>query len=101
MNIEQTFKDEKNLDRGFCIERTKLSSAQRYDKMFLLISFAYLLLTLFGAFMEKENYHKKLMGNTVKYRSISLYQVGRYYYKYFDRSIPKVLKFLDLVILKM
>ena len=100
MLIEQTFKDEKNLDNGYSIERVKLSSEERYDKIFLLISYAYLLLTLFGALMEKQNMHRKIMANTVKHRTVSLFQVGRYYYNKYDISIPKIFSILECIIFK-
>jgi hypothetical protein len=94
MTIEETFKDIKNIERGYAIESVKLSEEERYDKMLLILSYAYLLLTLFGLIMETKNMHKKIMANTVKYRSISLFQVGLYYFKYYEISIPEVLKYI-------
>ena len=94
MTIEETFKDLKNIERGYAIETVRLSSENRYDKMLLILSYAYLLLTLFGLIMETNNMHKKLMANTVKYRSISLFQVGLYYFKYYKISVPEVLKYI-------
>ena len=38
--------------------------------------------------------HKKIMANTVKYRSVSLFQVGLYYFKYYETSMPVVLKYI-------
>jgi hypothetical protein len=80
MNIEHTFKDKKNIIRGFCFEKMSLSSAERYDRMLLLICFAYLFFSLIGAAIEKLKLHKKIMANTVVYRSISLFQLGKYFY---------------------
>ena len=94
MTIEETFKDIKNIERGYAIESVRLSAEERYDKMLLILSYAYLLLTLFGLIMETKNLHKKIMANTVKYRSISLFQVGLYYFKYYEISIPEVLKYI-------
>ena len=98
MTIEETFKDQKNVLRGFALEKMKLSSANRYDKMFLIISYAYLLIMLFGLFMEQQKKHREMMANTVAYRSLSLFQVGLYYYKDFDISIPKLLSLIQLLI---
>lgn len=98
MTIEETFRDEKNILNGFAFEKMKLSSAQRYDKMLVIISYTYLLIMLFGLFMEQKNMHRKIMANTVKYRSLSLLQVGLYYYNDYDISIPKLLKLItDLI----
>jgi hypothetical protein len=80
MNIEHTFKDKKNLIRGFCFEKMSLSSAERYDRMLLLICFAYLFFSLIGTIIEKLKLHKSIMANTVIYRSISLFQLGKYFY---------------------
>jgi|WetSurMetagenome_2_1015567.scaffolds.fasta_scaffold170737_2 hypothetical protein len=80
MNIEHTFKDKKNIIRGFCFEKMSLSSAERYDRMLLLICFAYLFFSLIGTIIEKFKLHKNIMANTVSYRSISLFQLGKYFY---------------------
>jgi len=98
MTIEETFKDEKNLLYGFALEKMKLSSAERYDKMLLIICYAYLFLTLLGVLMEKEKMHRKIMANTVKHRTFSLFQVGLFYFKKYDYRISKLLKLLDNLI---
>lgn len=97
MTIEETFKDEKNIRQGYGLKKMRLSSPDRYDKMLLIICYSYLLITLFGLYMERNNMHKKLMPNTVKYRSYSLFQVGHHYYKYYDISIPKLLKLIKII----
>lgn len=101
MTIEETFRDEKNILYGFALEKMRLSSEQRYDKMLLIISYAYLLISLFGLLMEKKNMHRKLMANTVKYRTLSLFQVGLYYWKYFDIPIPKIISLVSQIIFKI
>jgi hypothetical protein len=98
MTIEETFRDQKNVLNGFALEKMRLSSAIRYDKMFLIISYCYLLIMLFGLYMEQENKHKEMMVNTVKYRSFSLFQVGLHFYKKYDISIPKLLLLISKLI---
>ncbi len=90
MTIEETFKDIKNVERGYAIENIKLSNEDRYDKMLLILSYAYLLLTLFGVIMENKNMHRKIMANTFKYRSISLFQLGLYYFKCYQLEVAAV-----------
>src|SRR4030042_3975570 len=101
MTIEETFRDEKNVLYGFAFEKMKLSSAERYDKMLLIISYAYFLTMLFGLFMEQKNMHRKMMANTVKYRSLSLFQVGFYYFKNYDIPIPKILALVNDLIYRL
>ncbi len=98
MNIEQSFKDKKNLDRGFCFEKMRLSSAERYDRMLLLICFAYLFLTLLGKLAENNRLHKKIMPNTVKYRSISLFQVGKYYFLHIKIPVEHLLNIIQEIL---
>ena len=99
MTIEETFKDEKNVLYGFALEKMKLTSVERYDKMLLIISYAYLLIMLFGLLMEQKNMHRKIMANTVKHRTLSLFQVGLYYWKKYDIPIPKILALVDQLIM--
>ena len=101
MTIEETFRDEKNVLSGFALEKMKLTSAVRYDKMLLIICYAYLLIMLFGLLMEQKNMHRKIMANTVKYRSLSLFQVGLYYWKDYDISIPKILALVNRLIFQI
>lgn len=98
MTIEETFRDEKNILYGFALKKMKLSNAERYDKMLLIISYAYLLIMLFGLLMEQKNMHRKMMANTVKYRTHSLFQVGLHYWKDFDIPIPKIISLIDQLI---
>jgi hypothetical protein len=101
MTIEETFKDEKNVLLGFALEKIKLSSAERYDKMLLILSYAYLLIMLFGLLMEQKNMHKKIMANTAKHRTLSLLQVGLYYMKKYDIPIPKILSLVGQLIIQI
>ena len=100
MTIEETFRDQKNVDQGFRIKKLRLSSVQRFDKMLMIIAYAYLLFTLFGYLMETKNNHKKIMANTVKYRSISLFQLGYFYFRKYDYSIPFLIRMINEIIYK-
>ena len=97
MTIEEFFKDTKNIEKGFSFKNLKLSSAERFDKMLLILCYAYLLLILFGCYMEEQNNHRALMANTVKYRSISHFQLGLFFFYHCNLSIPKIIKKISLI----
>lgn len=98
MTIEETFKDIKNIDQGFRLKNVRLSCCDRYDRLLLIISYAYLFATLFGKIIELKQEHRKIMPNTVKYRSISLFRLGLYFLNKYDYSIAKILKKLPLIL---
>jgi hypothetical protein len=51
--------------------------------------------------MEQKNMHRKIMANTVKYRTLSLFQVGLHYWRDFDIPIPKILALVDRLIFQI
>jgi len=97
MTIEEFFKDSKNVDNGFCFKKLKLSNENRFDKMLLILCYAYLLLILLGCYMEEQNKHRTLMANTVKYRSISYFQLGLFFFYRYKLSIPQLIKKISLI----
>jgi len=98
MTIEETFRDIKNIDQGFRLKNVRLTSCDRYDRLLVIVSYAYLFATLLGKIIEDKQEHRKIMPNTVKYRSISLFQLGLYFFNKYDYSIPKILSKLPLIL---
>jgi len=78
--IEETFRDTKDLrfGMGLCASRTK--SPKRRDRLLLVAAMAHLLLTLLGAACEETGFDRRLKVNTSKKRTHSLFTQGRYWY---------------------
>ncbi len=57
MEVEEFFKDMKNVRSGLQAKGLKLSAAERYDRLFLALAYAYFLLVLAGVYAEKKNIH--------------------------------------------
>lgn len=82
--IEETFRDIKDNHFGMGLSATHIGSAQRRDRLLLLAAVAHALLTLLGAAGEACGLDRTLKANTVKTRTMSLYNQGCCWY----RSIP-------------
>lgn len=82
--IEETFRDLKDNHFGMGLSATHIGSAQRRDRLLLLAAVAHALLTLLGAAGEACGLDRTLKANTVKTRTMSLYNQGCCWY----RAIP-------------
>jgi hypothetical protein len=82
-NIEPYFRDLKDIRFGFGMSFTHMKSPQRRDRLLLIMSICYVLLTLLGAAGEQLGLDRYLKVNTVKTRTHSLIRQGQYYYEYF------------------
>lgn len=82
--IEETFRDIKDNHFGMGLSATHIHSAQRRDRLLLLAAVAQALLTLLGAAGEACGLDRTLKANTVKTRTMSLYNQGCCWY----RAIP-------------
>lgn len=76
--VEESIRDAKSWRFGFAMKGLKLSTPERWDRMFLVVSFAYIIMVLAGIWGEKKKIHRKLMANTSKRRTLALWRVGRY-----------------------
>jgi hypothetical protein len=95
MDIEEKFKDFKNLRTGLGLRGVILSSACRYERLLLVIVYAYFHLLLAGAYGEEKGYHRKLVASsTTKRRVLGLWQVGYYTLKALRPSCRRLLCFL-------
>ena len=74
--IEETFRGQKDLRFGLGLRMTRIRSAQRRNRLLMLLAIAQALLTLLGAAAERaglDRYHKT---NTSKRRTHSLFRQG-------------------------
>jgi len=78
MEIEECFRDLKNQRNGLCLRGARHYSVDRFDRLFLIIAFGYLFMVLAGQWGEELGVHRGLMANTVKYRTLGLWRVGKY-----------------------
>jgi hypothetical protein len=79
-SIEETFRDTKNIHFGMGLSATHIGDPARRDRLLLIAAFAYVLLTLLGAAGERTGQDRLLKANTVKRRTLSLYNQGCYWY---------------------
>jgi hypothetical protein len=79
-SIEETFRDTKNIHFGMGLSATHIGDPARRDRLLLIAAFAYVLLTLLGAAGERAGLDRLLKANTVKRRTLSLYNQGCYWY---------------------
>jgi hypothetical protein len=86
--IEPYFRDLKDEHFGFGLYKTHIKSAQRRDRLLLVVALSYLLLTLLGQAGEQIGFDRKLKVNTVKTRTHSLFRQGQFYYEWFERFPP-------------
>ncbi len=63
------------------MRQTRIGSTQRWDRLFLISTFATALLTLLGGAGESLGYDRMLKSNTVKRRVHSLFRQGCMWYE--------------------
>lgn len=74
---ETSFRDEKDLQFGLGLKKTRVGSTIRRDRLLLLSAIAIIFLTLLGAASEKSRFDKYIKANTVKKRTHSLFSQGK------------------------
>jgi hypothetical protein len=94
MEVDEFFKDLKNERNGFKLRGLVLSSAGRYNRLLLVMAYAYFLLTVIGLWAEKGGLHRRLMANTEKKRTLASFRVGFYIFcswkQKFWRKLPSL-----------
>ena len=78
--IEETFRDQKNFHLGMGLSATRIGDPRRRDRLLLLSAIAHALLTLLGAAGEECGLDRTLKANTVKRRTMSLYNQGVHWF---------------------
>ncbi len=100
--IEPYFRDVKCGRFGYGLYQTHIKSPERRDRLLLIVSLCYLLLTILGRAGENIGFDRFLKVNTVKTRTHSLFKQGQYYYDYYrhftDEQKKILLESLDKVI---
>ena len=84
--IEETFRDIKDDRFGLGLSATHIGSPERRDRLLFISAVAQALLTLLGAAGEACGLDRTLKANTVKHRTMSLFNQGTYWY----RRIPNM-----------
>ena len=84
--IEETFRDTKDITFGMGLLATHVRDAERRDRLLLLIAIAQTLLTLLGAASEASGLDRTLKANTVKTRTLSLFNQGLRWYARIQRG---------------
>jgi hypothetical protein len=78
--IEETFRDQKDPRFGMGLSATQVKDGERRDRLMFLGVVAHALLELLGAAGERAGLDKGLKTNTVKKRTLSLYNQGAFWY---------------------
>lgn len=78
--IEENFRDTKDPRFGMGLSATHIGRTDRRDRMLLIGALGQALLTMLGAASEEVGLDKKLKANTVKHRTVSLFNQGWYWY---------------------
>jgi hypothetical protein len=86
--IEPYFRDLKDGRYGYGMESTHYKSAERRDRLMLIVVLCYRLLVLLGQAGEQIGFDKKLKVNTAKKRTHSLFRQGLFYYEFFPHFKP-------------
>ena len=84
--IEETFRDIKDNHFGMGLSATHIGTPERRDRLLFISAVAQALLTLLGAAGEACGLDRTLKANTVKHRTMSLFNQGSYWY----RRIPNM-----------
>ena len=101
-SIEETFRDMKDNHFGMGLSATHIGVPARRDRLLLLGALSHALLTLLGAAGEACGLDRMLKANTVKTRTMSLFNQGGCYYRMIpnmseERLQPLMKAFGDLV----
>ena len=78
--IEETFRDIKNNHFGMGLSATHIGNPERRDRLLFISAVAQALLTMLGAAGEACGMDRMLKSNTVKTRTMSLFNQGTYWY---------------------
>jgi hypothetical protein len=70
MQIEETFRDLKNLMFGWGLEHTRTRSADRLQVLILIGAWATLLAWMIGTLARQHHLHRALQANTIRHRHV-------------------------------
>ncbi len=93
--VEEFFRDLKEVRFGLQMRGHKLQAAERVLRLLLVAAVAYLIMVLAGCHAEATGRHRSLQSNTRKTRELALWRVGRWILRRLDVSVDALLTFLD------
>lgn len=76
-STETSYRDEKDLQFGFGLKKSRVRCIKRRDRLLLLSAIAIIFLTLLGAASECVGFDKYIKSNTTRKRTHSLFAQGR------------------------
>jgi hypothetical protein len=79
MRIEHAFRDQKSMRFGFQLRSVRLTTVDRYDRLFAIAAIAMLLLATLGAYVEHHGLHRGFKANTSHQRTHSLLRLGLFF----------------------
>lgn len=74
--IETTFRDNKNRDWGLGLSNVVLKDHRRYERLFYIVTLAFIFLSAHGAEAEAQGFDKGCKANTRKVRVLNLLRLG-------------------------
>ena len=92
--IEESFRDIKDPRFGLGLSATRVGRADRRDRLLLIGALAHVLLTMLGAASEETGLDRTLKANTVKTRTMSLFNQGWFWYRAIPGLKPERLRLL-------
>lgn len=90
MRIEESFRDHKSMRFGFQLRSVRLTSVDRYDRLFAIAAVALLLLVNIGAYAEAKGLDRGYRANTVKERTHSLFHLGQGFLLRLGLRVPRI-----------
>lgn len=88
MTIEQLFRDHKSKRNGWSLRDTKVKTAQRLDRLLLILAMAYLLLCGIGLLAQQKHHPSEWCSNS-KDGTCSVFTIGRLMYSEVHCSTPQ------------
>ena len=76
MTVEELFRDDKNKRNGFSLRHTKITKAERLDRLLLILALAYWLLVGIGL-VARQRYRPSHWCSSNRVRECSVFMIGR------------------------
>lgn len=76
MTVEELFRDDKNKRNGFSLRHTKITKAERLDRLLLILALAYWLLVGIGL-VARQRYRPSRWCSSNRLRECSVFTIGR------------------------
>jgi len=76
MTVEELFRDDKNKRNGFSLRHTKITKAERLDRLLLILALAYWLLVGIGM-LARQRYQPAMWCSSNREKECSVFTIGR------------------------